>query len=214
MPQTKKHYLDAQAALAVGRVRLASAGEYFIETEIAVYPARRAASLLMEVAPGDLVLAVVSGRQAWAVEVLERASDSRPTLRCDAGLEIAAGAEGLRVAGARLEFEAALEISSSSPAWTLETETARVRVSSLSLVGRAVNAALGRLRLAASVADSVVGRLTQRAKTALRTVDGLDRHRAGKLRVEVAEDWTLHAANAQLKAKGKVRVDGEKIDLG
>lgn len=214
MAQVKRCLLAAEASLVVGRVRLASAGDYFIENEAAVYQGRRAASCLMEVAPGDMVLAVVNGPQAWVVEVLERSGQGRLTLRCDEGLELAAGEAGVRISGGRIDLAASREIRTASPAWTLETETAQVRAGSLNVVSRAVNGVLGRLRLAAAVAESTVGRLVQRARTALRAVEGLDRQRAGKLRVEVDEDWTLHAADAQLRAQEKIRMDAKKIDLG
>lgn len=213
MAQTKTQ-LATQTGLTVGRVRLSSAGDFFIECETEMLQARRAASCLMEVAPGDVVLAVAHGRQAWVIEVLERGGQGRPVLRCEEGLELAAGEQGLRVSGKRLEFAASEEIATTSPSWTLSTQAAQIHAARLSVVSRAVSGALGRLRLAAAVVESAVGRLTQRAKTAFRAVEGLDRVQAGKMRVEVRDDWTLRATDMQVKAEEKVRLDGKKIDLG
>jgi hypothetical protein len=209
-----KTRLATQSALTVGRVRLSSAGEFFIESETEIFQAKRAASCLMDVAPGDLALAVASGSQAWVIEVLERGGQGRPVLRCEEGLELATGAQGLLVSGQRLDFVATEEIRTACPSWSLSTEAAQVRATRLNVVSRAMSGALGRLRMAAAVVESAVGRLTQRAKTAFRSVEGLDRSRAGKMRVEVEEDWTLRATDMQVKAEKKVRLDGEKIDLG
>jgi len=80
-----------------------------------------------------------------------------------------------------------------APTFGLDAESARLR--------------LGKL-------ETVVGRLIERARNVYRRVDELAELRAGRVRTLAQGLLQLAGATAALTAKGVVRVDGQKIELG
>ncbi len=71
-----------------------------------------------------------------------------------------------------------------------------------------------RIEYAAKTLSSKVGRLLSRALESFRSVDGLDETRAGRSRTTVRDDHRLKAGHITAQAKGFVKIDGQKIDLG
>ncbi len=203
-----------QAEVAVGRVRLSSDGDFLVDCAGRIVQGRRALSCLVGVEPGDTVLVAVLGQQAWVLEVLERVGDARPVIQSPGGLDLDTGDQPLRLRGGRVDVQARQTLHCAAPEWTAHAGQARFSLARLFVASERVEGLIGRIRLAAQVLESRVGRLVQHARQAWRKVDGLDRQQAGKLRQDVRTDWTLHAGDAQVRADDKVRIDGRKIDLG
>jgi hypothetical protein len=87
-------------------------------------------------------------------------------------------------------------------------------VESLSYVGTVVQAQIEKAKLAATVLDTSVERLTQRATRAYRFVEEFEHVRAERLDYAAKKNLSLHAENALVTAEQLVKIDGSQIHLG
>jgi hypothetical protein len=89
-----------------------------------------------------------------------------------------------------------------------------VAVEELGFLGRLVHAQVEKLALAAEEVDTVLARLTQRAKRVFRFVEEIDQTRAGTVDMRARGLVGIRGENAVLAARVLAKVDGEQIHLG
>lgn len=96
----------------------------------------------------------------------------------------------------------------------LSGERASLHASETRYVGKTLEATVGQARWAIERVESVVGQLVERLETAHRTVSGLQRLTAGRVRTLVRGAYQLKARRGSLKSKEELKLDGKKIYLG
>ena len=84
-------------------------------------------------------------------------------------------------------------------------------IDELGFFGRLVQAEVTRVALVAQEVDSVLTRLTQRAKRVFRFVEEIDQTRAGTVDVRAESLLALRGENAVISARVLAKVDGEQI---
>ncbi len=84
----------------------------------------------------------------------------------------------------------------------------------LGYLGRLVQAEVAKVAVLAQEVDSVVTRLSQRAKRVFRFVEELDQTRAGTIDARAQGTLALRAENATISARVLAKVDGEQIHIG
>ena len=89
-----------------------------------------------------------------------------------------------------------------------------VAVEELGFFGKLVRAEVAKVALAAQEVDSVVTRLTQRAKRVFRFVEEIDQTRAGTVDLRAQNLVGIRGENALISARVLAKVDGEQIHLG
>ncbi|HRI66407.1 MAG TPA: DUF3540 domain-containing protein, partial [Polyangium sp.] len=144
---------------------------------------KRAASCLLAPGIGDRVLVVVEENgDAFVLAVLERKSTEAATLDTDGDLAIRAHSGKVTIAA-----QEGIDVVSPSPVRIVAGEMSvtaalgQVRVEVLEVLGRAVKAELGRVKVLATSIDSVLERFTQRARLSKRTIEELDQVHAGHI---------------------------------
>ncbi|WP_035058351.1 DUF3540 domain-containing protein [Andreprevotia chitinilytica] len=175
---------------------------------------RVAASCLLRPEAGDQVL--VSGpsrKQAYLIAVLER----------DAMRAARIGVEGAMVigCGGPVALESETEVTLRADAITLQSralalraEDAVLRANVLSYYGRQWHGAIGTLRHAGQVMETVVDRLMHVARVAFRQVKEREQVRAGQIDY-AAEDYArLHARHTLVTGKELVKADAGQIHIG
>lgn len=176
---------------------------------------RRADGCLLEPACGDSVLVCGGvGAPSYILAVLARANDASAVLRLPGGAAISADAGTLSLSAERLELAAREGLALQSPRFTLAALRGEVVFHTLSANINLLDTRVGKLMLLAQSVHSVVGRLVQKAKNSFRTIENLDQTQAGRVRLQVAERYSVSAKHASVIADGQVKIDGEKIDLG
>jgi hypothetical protein len=182
---------------------------------------------------------LIAVRDRQGALVFEYEPDTRrTTLYAAAGdlaLEVPAGALNLRAAGGvRIESGDTVEMGAPGGIGIHAGRTAgeqtrvEVRPEGLGVVAPAADLAAGTVRIDASrmvsrleKAVAVYGsleitanRIRQRARRFLTAVEELLHLRAGRFEADVEDDLRLRSGTASLKAKGRVKIDGESIHLG
>jgi len=71
-----------------------------------------------------------------------------------------------------------------------------------------------KIRLIVTTFDSLIERLTQRIKRSYRTIEEIDRLRAGRLDYLIDKLLSLRGKYSMLTAKEDVKIDAERIHMG
>lgn len=196
--------LPSQPGTDALRVRLDS-GEY---------RARRAKSCLVAPDVGDKVLCAVDAEQVYVLAILE-GSEPRTTIAADGDLELVARGGRATLTGTEgVDVVTAADVSVTSAEVNVRSERGTVAVDDLGFFGKLVQAEVKKIVVVASEVDSILGRLTQKAKRAYRFIEELDQTRAGMIDTRAETMLGIRAENAIISARILTKVDGEQVHIG
>jgi Protein of unknown function (DUF3540) len=229
-PRSASNASSSDFCISRATVTGAAGAWFFIEGGAGPDRALRAESCLLAPEVGDLVLvnthsstinsdalhsASLLDSAPFILAVLSRPQSASGVLTLPGGSRLVASEGGsLQVVAKAIQLDASASLGLVSPELTVRAARAELVFSHLSTVAQAVQARLGSLHCIAQNATSIVGRLVVRAVNSFRQTEQLDDSRAGRVRMQVAERFALSADHASIQAKGHVKIDGEKIDLG
>jgi hypothetical protein len=178
--------------------------------------ARRAASCLVAPRVGDRVLVVVEeAGDAFVLAVLERNSEGPTTIETDGDLALRTTSGKVTIAA-----QEGVDVVSPSPVKIAAGEVSvtaalgRLRVEALEVLGRAVQAEFGKVKVLATSIDSVLERYTQRARLSKRTVEELDQVHAGHIDYAAAGNAHLRGENAIVSAEDLVKMNADQVHIG
>ena len=124
----------------------------------------------------------------------------------DGRLTIAAP-EGIALASAK-------DIGLTSPELNIHSVNSEVRIHRLIFSGGFWMGQVEKIRLIVTTFDSLIERLTQRIKRSYRTIEEIDRLRAGRLDYLIDKLLSLRGKYSMLTAKEDVKIDAERIHMG
>lgn len=213
-PLTTVKPMQTPSSLLQGRVRGSQESFYWVETVSGIHPAKRAASCLIEPQVSDLVLVCEGDQGAWYVlAVLEKGEGLPSSILFEDGLSLKVRkghldvqAEGIRLAGK--------EIALSSQSLQVDSLKGKARIVDFSFLGRVLNSRVQKVRWVSETWDSVVDRLTQRAKRSYRWIEDHERTRAGRITCLVKDTLYMKGKRSSIMAEKKIKMDAEKIHLG
>jgi hypothetical protein len=193
-----------------GEVVAARGSELTVRTALADLSVRRAASCLLDPSVGDRVLvAAEEAGDAFVLAVLEQADPRRATLSFEGDVSL----RSLR-GGVSLAAQAGVDIVSAAATRIVAKALEVGAVEALSVLGGAVKAELGKVKLFASSFDAFFERVSQHAKSSHRTIAELDQVTAGHIDYAAGESAHLRGENALVTAHRLVKVDGEQVHVG
>jgi len=96
----------------------------------------------------------------------------------------------------------------------LRARKGSVAIDELGFFGRLLQAEVSKVALVAKEVDSVMDRLSQRAKRVFRFVEEIDQTRAGSVDLRAQNLLALRGENAVVSARVLAKIDGEQIHLG
>lgn len=179
------------------------------------FEAERAASCLLKPRIGDEVLvAHLPDRRVFVLSVLRREGaateiEAEGDLRVQApkGRVHIASSEGIGMSTPQDISAAAarVDIKAVASAWVSETIT---------VLAKSLVSELERTHVSSGILDSVLGRLSQKAKRVIRVIEETDHLRAGRIDYAVEKSVMIQGENTVLTAKQLVKVDGDQIHLG
>jgi hypothetical protein len=193
-----------------GQVRHVEGAAVTVRTTLLDVPAKRAASCLLDPAVGDRVLlAVEEGGDAFVLAVLEQKAPGTATVSVEGDLT-------LRAVGGRVSIAAqeGFEVASAAAARILAKAVEVSALESLSLLGGAVRAELGKVKVVASAIEGFFDRVRQHTKYSHRTVEELDQVNARHLDYAAEESAHLRGENTLVTADHLVKVNGEQVHVG
>jgi hypothetical protein len=182
----------------------------------ALVEARRAKGCLVEPEVGDTVLVARSDDAAFVLSVLVGASpggasvvavEGDLTLRSTRGRVAVVGDEGVSVTSGG-------EVAVNAPSIVARTMSATLFAETLSYLGRRVEAQVDRVKVVGQALETAFDRVSARVKHSFRTIDEIERVKAGELHVDVEATLNLHGKNTLMTAEKLVKLDGEQISLG
>ena len=198
----------ADASWCVGVVRACDEDGFEVHCGALRARAKRAASCLLEPAPGDSVACLRAGPQAlWVLAVLQRAAAAQPQvlrLAGDTRIEVEQGA---------LELQAP-RIALSGRQLEVSAHEAKMAVDSAELVGRHLRVTGSVLKLVGSVLSSVMDRVNHYSRHYLRTTEGIDRVAATHVEREASQLLRLSGEHALVNGEKLVKARGGQIHFG
>lgn len=209
-----KKIAHREAYLEAGRVeRIGETIEVSLGT--GTCKARRAKSCLVAPEVGDSVLCALESEGAFVVAVLagregaptKLAVDGDLTLQARGGRVSLCSSEGVDIVSGGAVAMASTELH-------VRAKKGSMAIEELGFFGRLVQAEVAKVSLVAQEVDSVLTRLTQRAKRVFRFVEEIDQTRAGTVDMRAQNLIAIRGENAVISARVLAKVDGEQIHLG
>jgi Protein of unknown function (DUF3540) len=193
-----------------GEVVAIDAGLLTVRTALADVTARRAASCLLAAAVGDRVLLAVEERgDAFVLAVLEQRDPSSATLSVEGDLTLRSVRGKVSVAA-----QEGIELVTAAAARVVAAAVDVEAIGALSILGGAVKAELGKVKVYATTLDSFFERVSQHAKRSLRTIDEIDQVKARDIDYAASGNAHLRGENALVTAHDLVKINGEQVHVG
>ncbi len=185
-----------------------------VRAEGAVKRARKAASCLIQPAPGDLVLLASTPDQDFIISVLARAEETPLQISSDAELAIEAGGKLTLSARGGVEVATGRGISLLSQKIDLHSMEASINVDAASYLGTSLRARVRGIRLVAESIHSLAETAIYHARRLFRRVEDIEQVEAASIDYRASEAISLSGRHLLGTAAELVKFDGEQIHLG
>ncbi|MFO7751958.1 MAG: DUF3540 domain-containing protein [Desulfobacteraceae bacterium] len=186
-----------------------------LETAEGVVTAATAFSCLVRPAPGDLVLASSYEQTYYVLTVLERQTTSDMQCTFPGNVSFNAPRGSIQVASAdSLNLTSALKTRIVSPENALTGKHTIITGDTLETATRETKFNTGSFTVVADAVDTIAHRISQRASTVMRRVEGVETLNIGNLVQTVRKSFTSRSHHTVLTAKDEMRIDGERINMG
>jgi hypothetical protein len=210
-----KKLTSTETYIETGTVERVLSGTVEVRHGSGTCQARRARSCLVAPETGDRVLCAFGLDGTFVLAVLEGREGAPTRLATDGDLHIQS--RGGRVAvsspdGVDLVSSGAVAMTAAEV--HVQAGKGSVAIEELGFFGRLVRAEVGKVALAAEELDTVLTRLTQRAKRVFRFVEEIDQTRAGTVDLRAQNLVGIRGENALIAARVLAKIDGEQIHLG
>jgi hypothetical protein len=205
----REAYLESGKVERIGEMLAVSLGTGTCE-------ARRAKSCLVAPEVGDSVLCAVEPDGAAFVVAVLAGREGAPTKLAVDG-DLALQARGGRVSlcsSEGVDIVSGGAVAMTSNELHVRAKKGTMAIEELGFFGRLVQAEVAKVSLVAQEVDSVLTRLTQRAKRVFRFVEEIDQTRAGTVDMRAQNLIAIRGENAVISARVLAKVDGEQIHLG
>ena len=191
-------------------------GRYEIDIEGMTYIAKRAFSCMIQPELHDQVL-LEGDRDSgmYITAILQRSSDTVPTIDLPSGLNIEA--QGSRL---RLTSEEGIELSThqtmrmDAQRLVLRSDEGDVLIKRLSLLGKQLIGQMDKVNVLGKIISVLSDRILQKSKTSHRVVEELDSTRSRHIDYQASHNLQLHGENTLMTADKLVKMDGDQIHLG
>jgi len=187
-----------------------------VRTSVGEFDALRAVGCLVEPRIGDRVLvASEEDGESFVLSVLSRSEPVATTISAEGDL-VMRSANGHVAIAAQTGVDVVTAGTANIAASAVEVRAARGKfaVMMLDVIGEAVKAELGRVKLFGQSFDSVVERFSQRAKRSYRTVEEVDQVRAHQIDYAAEGNARIKGENALVTAIDVAKINGEQVHLG
>jgi len=181
-----------------------------VRTALADVPARRAASCLLVPSEGDRVLVATEERgDAYVLAVLEQRDPSAAAISVDGDLTVRSLRGKVSIAA-----QEGIDLVTTAAALVMARTVDVEALDALSILGGAVQAELGKVKMYAATLDAFFERVRQHAKRSYRTVEEIDQVKARHLDYAASGNAQLRGENALVTAHDLVKLDGAQVHVG
>lgn len=210
-----KKLAPTDTCLTTGTVERILSGTVEVRHGAGTCQARQARSCLVAPEIGDRVLCAVGPEDAFVLAVLEGREGAPTTIAADGDLHLQSRHGRVAISSPEgVDLVSGGAVAMTSGELHVRARTGSIAVQELGFLGRLVQAEVEKVALVAREIDSVVTRLTQRAKRVFRFVEEIDQTRAGTIDLRARDLLGLRGENAVIAARVLAKIDGEQIHLG
>ena len=210
-----KKLASTETYLDTGTVERILDGTIEVRHGSGTWQARRARSCLVAPEIGESVLCAFGPAGTFVLAVLEGGDGAPTRLSADGDLHIQSRDGRVAISspeGVDLVSGGALAMTSAE--LHVRARKGSVAVQELGLFGKLLQAEVAKVALVAHEVDTVLTRLTQRARRVFRFVEEVDQTRAGTIDLRAQNLVGIRGENAVISARVLAKVDGEQIHLG
>jgi len=213
--QTRASTQMPVAALRVATVT-GRADDWFFIQGINAIRLKRAASCLIEPQLGDSVLIFDAGLEnvSFITAVLIRSQEVTSKICLPGGVSLETIDQQLTIKAENISINGNASVSLNSALVDVNAIAATIKVSHWQSWSESIESHAVRATFAIQTLTSQVNQAISRVRNSWRKVDELDETNAGRVRVTVHGHHQLNAEHVTTEARGFVRIDGKKIDLG
>lgn len=189
---------------------------YVVRAGADVIHAQRATGCLVEPGDGDTVLVARSEHHgSFVLSVLIASQNSEKVVAVDGNLTLRSNDGKVSIVGADgVSVTSMGEVAVNAPTVVARTTSATIFASTLSYVGRKLDAHVERVKVLGQVLETAIDRVTSRVKYSYRTIDELEKVNAKELHVNAEATLNLHGKNTLMTAEKLAKMDGEQIHIG
>jgi Protein of unknown function (DUF3540) len=210
-----KKLASTETYLETGTVERILSGMIEVRCGSGTCQARRAKSCLVAPEMGDTVLCASGAEGTFVLAVLVGREGAPTRLAADGDFHIQSQSGRVAVASRQgIDLVSGGTVTMTASELHVRAGKGSVAVEDLGFFGKLVRAEVAKVVLAAQEVDSVVTRLTQRAKRVFRFVEEIDQTRAGTIDLRAQNMVGIRGENAVISARVLAKLDGEQIHLG
>jgi len=210
-------YLEAGIVERIGALgaQVHGGGPVAVRLSTGTYGATRAKSCLVGPEIGDKVLCAIEAEGVFVIAVLAGREGAVTTIAAEGDLHLQARGGNVSVCGSEgVDISSGGAIGIAGAEVHVRAKKGTVAVEELGYFGRLVQAEVAKVALVAQEVDSVMTRLSQRAKRVFRFVEEIDQTRAGTIDLRAQSLLGLRGENAVISARVLAKIDGEQIHIG
>jgi hypothetical protein len=210
-----KKLANTDTHLETGTVERALSGTIEVRLASGACQATRAKSCLVAPEIGDTVLCAFGPERTFVLAVLDGREGSPTRLAADGDLHIQSRDGRVAVSSPEsVDLVSGGAVAMTSVELNVRAAKASMAVDDVGFFGRLVRAQVTKVALAAEDVDTMLTRLTQRAKRVFRFVEEIDQTRAGTVDLRAQNLVGIRGENAVISARVLAKLDGEQIHLG
>lgn len=216
MENLARQFRENMLVQDLGIITRTQKGIYTVEAHSGTYEARQAVSCLITPRQNDKVLLAGDLSEGlYILAILEREEEHKQTLSFQGDVDLTVKSGRLAItSGQEIRFTSGRNIDFASPEVKVHSMKSEVHIQHLIFSGNFWMGQVEKIRLVVTAFDSLIERLTQRIKRSYRTVEEIDRLRAGRLDYLVDKLLCLRGKYSMLTAKEDVKIDAERIHMG
>jgi hypothetical protein len=206
---------STETYLETGVVERVLSGMVEVRHSSGTCAARCARSCLVAPEAGDKVLCAFGQEGTHVLAVLEGREGGPTRLIADGDLHIQSRDGRVAVSSPQsVDLVSGGTVAMTGAELHVRSAKGTVAIGELGFFGKLVQAEVTKVALAAREVDTVLTRLTQRAKRVFRFIEEIDQTRAGAVDLRAQNLVAIRGENAVISARVLAKLDGEQIHLG
>lgn len=190
-------------------------GTLIVQTHRGRYEARKAVSCLIDPQVGDRVLLALAADTAYILAVLERHRQTALGMNFEGDVHLNVTQGRLKITAQQgIDLASASDVTTTAENININAVKGRFNIHDLFFQSGFLQAQVERVQWLGRFVDTLVDRVSLRAKRIYRTADEFEQVRTGRLDYLVKKLLSFRSRYTIMTAKEDVKVDGERIHIG
>jgi hypothetical protein len=197
-----------------GRVKMKDHNFFWVETSRGLQKAGKSVSCLLEPSINDEVLLLFNHNgKSYILSVLERDQDVQSDILFEGDVSVTVKNGDLDFSARKLDLKGH-NIALDSKKLDLRSLCGKASINDFTFLGRVFHGNIDAVTIISKMVTSITESLISKARESYRWIENLEQVKVGRLLYLARESLYLKGKRSSLMAEKKVKIDGEKINLG